>query len=176
MRRFSLILLVRHGETATNRDHRIRGWSNPPLTPKGYVQATKVAKILEGCGVECIYTSDLKRASDTAHIISKALGVKVKVDSSLRPWNMGELTGAKAKDVEEEIHYYIKNRTKQIPSGESFDTFSKRCMRAVDEYEKRKEIIAVVASQSNILTMLARGKPKVVEDHEPPPGSVTMFK
>lgn len=66
------LVLVRHGESTSNRDHLFTGWNDVPLTPKGIEQAviagTKLKK--EHLKFDEIHTSVLSRAIKTANIIA----------------------------------------------------------------------------------------------------------
>jgi probable phosphoglycerate mutase len=60
-------MLVRHGETDWNRQHRIQGGSSDtPLNPEGKKQARELALRLSASSIEAIYSSPLKRALETA--------------------------------------------------------------------------------------------------------------
>lgn len=62
---------MRHGETYFNFLGRIQGWSDAPLTAKGIHDVTRSAKGLADIQFDAIYSSDLKRAIDTANIVLK---------------------------------------------------------------------------------------------------------
>src|SRR5512141_227894 len=66
------LLLLRHGESTWNAEHRWQGWLDPPLSPKGEAQAAARARTLahEMFAPRVIYTSDLERAARTAEIIA----------------------------------------------------------------------------------------------------------
>lgn len=65
------LLLVRHGETAWNRDDRIQGWAQVSLTDRGRHQATATAAYLADRepDVDAVISSDLPRAAETASIL-----------------------------------------------------------------------------------------------------------
>jgi len=58
------LVLVRHGETAWNRETRIQGHTDIPLSDHGRWQAQQVGKALREEGLRAIYSSDLQRAAD----------------------------------------------------------------------------------------------------------------
>ena len=66
------LLLLRHGESTWNVEHRWQGWLDPPLTPAGEAQAAARARTLahDSFAPRVIYTSDLQRAARTAEIIA----------------------------------------------------------------------------------------------------------
>ncbi|TME99823.1 MAG: histidine phosphatase family protein, partial [Chloroflexi bacterium] len=62
----SRLILIRHGESTWNRERRIQGQLDPPLSEQGHEQARRVAGRLARRQVDGLYTSDLLRASQTA--------------------------------------------------------------------------------------------------------------
>jgi len=62
------ILLIRHGETAWNREKIFRGVYDIPLNENGRDQARQVARALKGREIHAAYSSPLSRAIETAQI------------------------------------------------------------------------------------------------------------
>src|SRR5258706_7896271 len=91
------ILLLRHGPTALNHaspdKDRIRGWKDVPLSEEGHRIASLLAEKAKGFPLHDLHSSDLSRASDTADKVAKATGLRVQLDRSLRPWDLGKLAG-----------------------------------------------------------------------------------
>src|SRR5207302_10930989 len=67
------LLLVRHGQSTWNREHRIQGQLDPPLSEEGRRQAERLARRWAGRRFVAAYTSDLKRALETAQLIGEAI-------------------------------------------------------------------------------------------------------
>jgi probable phosphoglycerate mutase len=80
------LCLIRHGETTWNAERRLQGHIDIPLNAKGEVQARQMAQALKDAKLafDVLYTSDLKRASDTANAVVQLFGVQAKVESTLR--------------------------------------------------------------------------------------------
>lgn len=87
------ILLARHGETDWNRIGRWQGHADPPLNETGRRQAAVLAEQLRGDSVAAVYSSDLRRASETAHIVAGRLGLSVVEDPALREIDVGSWSG-----------------------------------------------------------------------------------
>ena len=85
------IHIVRHGQTHENFSGILQGHSNSALDEIGIAQAHAVAKRIVSLNIDAIYSSDLKRAMDTAQIISECMKMRVTAAPELREWNLGQL-------------------------------------------------------------------------------------
>ncbi len=95
-------LLVRHGETEFNRLFKLQGHTDTKLNKNGIGQARISAEKLRNIHIDGIYTSDLQRASQTAHIISNLIGAPV-IDGSpdLREGSFGNMEGKTYAEISE---------------------------------------------------------------------------
>ena len=101
------VLLVRHGQSEWNADGRWQGQADPPLTELGRQQAFHAARNLGV--VDAIVASDLRRAADTAMIISEALGVgPVVLEPGLRERDAGEWSGLTRAEIERDWPGYLE--------------------------------------------------------------------
>ncbi|MDR1755474.1 MAG: histidine phosphatase family protein [Culturomica sp.] len=90
------LILVRHGETVANRRHILQGQTHGKLTAEGVSQADKVAGFLASFDVDICFTSDLRRAVDTAAIVAlKHPRMRIVKDIRLRERYLGEIQGRK---------------------------------------------------------------------------------
>ena len=73
------LYLMRHGETAFNRQMRTQGWCDSPLTPDGIAQAKRAAATIRRLGLtfDHFCCSTQERASDTLEIVMRELYGKV---------------------------------------------------------------------------------------------------
>ena len=79
------IYLVRHGESIANAKGIHQGQKiDTSLSKKGLEQAKKIAERLKDENFEIIYSSDLKRAYETAKEIVKLHNLKIVKDRRLR--------------------------------------------------------------------------------------------
>ena len=95
------LLLARHGETDWNRTGRWQGQADPPLNDAGRRQAAALAEQLVGDGVAAIYSSDLRRASETARVVGDRLGLPVVERPDLREIDVGSWSGLTRDEVRE---------------------------------------------------------------------------
>jgi alpha-ribazole phosphatase len=93
------LILVRHGQTDWNREGRYQGQSDPPLNLTGRQQAQLLADKLADRPLDAIYSSDLRRATETAQIIAQRHGLPVRQDQRLREINQGEWEGLRVSEI-----------------------------------------------------------------------------
>jgi probable phosphoglycerate mutase len=62
------LYLIRHGESEGNHYRRCHGHTNSQLTPNGRLQARALAERLYGIPIAAVYSSDLRRAMETARL------------------------------------------------------------------------------------------------------------
>ena len=102
-----MIYLVRHGETEFNRERRIQGHVDSPLTELGVRQARAVGGLLadlirQPAGWR-IVSSPLGRAHATAQIIAGRLGgLPVELDARLKEMSWGPHDGRLRSELEAE--------------------------------------------------------------------------
>ena len=65
-----ILYLVRHGETVTNKSGLIQGQRDVELSDKGIEDAKELKEIISSLDIDVVISSPLKRAIDTAKIIT----------------------------------------------------------------------------------------------------------
>src|SRR2546421_12731333 len=93
------LLLIRHGETDWNAEHRWQGHADVPLNERGREQAKALAEELAPEGADAIYASDLSRARDTAEIVGERLGLPGVLDPDLPEIGVGSRAGLTGDEV-----------------------------------------------------------------------------
>lgn len=93
------ILLARHGETDWNREGRFQGHADPPLNDTGRAQAQELGATLASDGISVIYSSDLRRAAETAKVVAARLALPVSHDAALREIDVGSWSGLTRDEV-----------------------------------------------------------------------------
>lgn len=155
------ILLIRHGESEGDILHVHEGRADLLLTDRGRRQAKEMAKVVkEKYMPEVIWASTLKRARETAEILSHETGIKVIEDEALREFNNGVLAGlpyAEAKSRYPEPEGGRKPHV-AIEDGESELEFRFRAetvfSRILAESEGRKRI--AIVSHGGMISRLLR--------------------
>ena len=98
------LLLLRHGETAWNRERRYQGWTDTPLSAEGLVQAEAAPRELKEHAFAAVFASPLRRACDTAAAIAAPHGLDVETDPTFKELGFGQWEGltldeARARDT-----------------------------------------------------------------------------
>lgn len=134
------VCIVRHGETDWNAERRIQGQIDIPLNATGRLQAQAAAQSLAGEIFPVIYSSDLKRAYDTAAAAAELLGLPVRSEPGLRERHYGEFQGLTQDDIQARADYerYINRDVNfAFGSGESLARFADRIKRTLNELAQR---------------------------------------
>ncbi len=99
----TILYLIRHGETVDNVAQIMQGQTQGCLTEHGREQAEEVAARLAKVKIDAIVSSDLRRAIQTAEIISTRHGLPVSVTPLLRERDWGSFTGRYIPDLKDEV-------------------------------------------------------------------------
>ncbi|KAF7848661.1 hypothetical protein BT93_L1756 [Corymbia citriodora subsp. variegata] len=150
---YAEIVVVRHGETEWNADGRFQGILDVELNEIGRRQAIAVGERLSREGkISAIYSSDLKRALETANLIAAACGgLEVIKDPGLRERNLGQLQGLQphvAASVCPEAYRALQSQRTdlEIPGGgESIDQLYQRCTTCLQNISMKHRGERVVA-------------------------------
>ena len=119
--------MVRHGETQGNLDDKAQGHFDAPLTKLGRLQAEALAKRLSGTEFDAVYSSDLRRAVETAKAITaQRPELQIRTHPQLREYHFGDYEDtpwAEIGNTDPEFYRRWKNlRTRigiKFPGGES---------------------------------------------------------
>jgi broad specificity phosphatase PhoE len=130
--------LVRHGESTWNTLGLAQGHRDEAeLTARGAAQAATVAEQFRHLAVSAIYSSDLRRALQTAAVIGEVLGLPVIKDSRLRERSLGVLEGtplATATTAQTGIDAgFVVNADARPDGGESLRVLYRRAAAFCDD-------------------------------------------
>ena len=94
------LYILRHGETVWNREGRMQGHLNAPLTATGEDQARRQGAVLatRDLGGFAFYTSPLARAVQTAALALADLATEIRTDDRLREIDVGAWSGQLRRD------------------------------------------------------------------------------
>ena len=151
------VLLIRHGQTAWNREQRWQGHADVPLSDEGLEQAKRLASYLcDGrsgrsiAPIRAVYSSDLRRAADTAEVLARALGIESRLEQSWREIDVGRWTGYRRDEIRDKFRDEWRRIAdgEDLPrgGGETFAAFSSRVLAALEQVRRdhERETVAVV--------------------------------
>ena len=156
------LIILRHGETQWNLEHRYQGHLDSPLTANGVAQGRALAERLAGQAFFALCSSDLGRARQTADAISARTRHDVLTHAGLRERHLGALQGYTRDEVKarwpEEYRRLRSGEADYAPSeGESNRALTARAVAALAEIAAPHggETIAVV-THGGVLSALLR--------------------
>jgi broad specificity phosphatase PhoE len=157
------LILIRHGETLSNKEKRVQGKSDVELSSVGIEQAHLVALSLKDHPVEAIHTSPLKRAMQTAKIINEFHQKELHTDQDLMEMDYGDFEGVSFKkimDVEKDFinQWMTDPASVKMPNGESLSQVQERAWRALKRIIDKKENALIVSHNFTIATIICRIK------------------
>jgi alpha-ribazole phosphatase len=144
----SRVLFIRHAETEMSG--RFCGHSDPEINAQGRAQAAGLAQSLSQEPIDRVYSSDLRRATSTAHAIAAAREIPHVLRPALREIHFGQWEGLSWQEIEALDRDYSREWVAHYPglpapAGESFHAFEARVLAEVEHLlECTRGPIAVV--------------------------------
>ena len=145
------ILLIRHGQSEWNKLNLFTGFKNIELSEQGIEEANKAGQNFKNLDIKfnIVFTSELKRAQETAKIILQNLDQwdflnnegKIISNINLNERDYGDLTGLNKKETaekfgEEQVHKWRRGYSDQPPNGESLEDVVRRVTKYFEEVIK----------------------------------------
>lgn len=174
------LILLRHGETAWNRERRIQGQLDTPLADEGLRQARTAARRLaaerERWGLAAadahtgpmLFTSDLTRCRQTAEPIAAALGLAPALEPRLRERHFGEFQGMTVPEIRRDHgerfdRFHRLEPDLELGGGESLRRFAARVEDALHglaaAHTGRTLLLVTHGGVLDVVNRLCRGRP-----------------
>jgi probable phosphoglycerate mutase len=136
------LILIRHGETDWNLQHRFQGQVDVPLNPRGLAQAQRLVQRLQQERLDAFACSDLTRARQTAAPAAAAWQMQPESVAGLREQGFGILEGLSAPEIvarypAEWEQWRRYDADYAPPRGESLRSFHLRVIAAVRALAQR---------------------------------------
>ena len=93
------VYLARHGSVVGSESRRFIGHLDVPLSPRGEVESTALARRLARAPLAAAYSSDLVRTRRTAEIVCAPHGIAAEPLPALREFSMGRWEGLTAEEI-----------------------------------------------------------------------------
>jgi len=154
------IFLIRHGQTDYNKNFKLQGRIDIELNRTGFNQSEILAKRLSTYGLKKIYTSDLKRAVQTAKVIEKHTGADVRLSPLLREIDMGDWQGLDWDQIKQNYPKYYADWSQYAtdmpyPGGECGNDVIKRFQTLIGQIEFSDANLAMVTHSGFIKTVVS---------------------
>ena len=124
--------LARHGESDWNAAGRWQGHADRPLTELGRRQAVELAERLASARLDAVYSSDLRRARETAEPVAERHGLEVMTLASLREVDVGGWSGLSRPQVEQRFPEAFARWRSGGQGWEDGETYEDMTVRVVD--------------------------------------------
>ena len=143
-------IIVRHGFSVFNKEHRFTGQIDIPLDEIGVAQAACNAEyVLSHFQIDRIYSSDLCRAYNTVKPIADALEIPIITSKGLRELYIGEWEGASIDEIRKTDPEALAFYRSQIPEACTPGGETKRELR-----ERVTSCMAEIAKENDGRTVL----------------------
>jgi probable phosphoglycerate mutase len=154
---------VRHGQSTWNHERRIQGQLDPPLSEDGRRQAARLGRRLGPRRLAGFYTSDLKRAFETAQLIGRSLAIEPTPIPELREIFLGEWEGLRTVEIAERYPqawtaWQEEPNWDLVPGGESAALFEARVAGALESIFNRHERGEVLVVTHGGVIQIALGR------------------
>ena len=151
------IITVQHTQSVHHTNGMVGSWTDWDLTELGKAQADRIGKKLcsELAGKDVIiYSSDLKRAKQTAEAIAKPLGVEIILRKELRERNLGKCCGKSVQWLRENLESPEKTVDDRLFSdGESRRDAWNRLLPFFEEVISNEEEYIIIVSHGDLLSI-----------------------
>jgi probable phosphoglycerate mutase len=143
--------MVRHGQTEWNKEHRLQGHKDSPLTLLGKDQAIQAKASLEHYEIHKAYVSPLQRAQDTLALIIDQQAIDVVISDNLKEINLGPWEGKTKQETAlsdpQQYAFFWQDQDKfDLAGAETYQQLQTRVvseLQAIFSNEKGKNILVV---------------------------------
>ena len=139
------LVLIRHGETASNKEHRYLGRTDEDLSPCGAEKIKRESEENLYPEIDILFTSPMKRCLQTAQLIYPDMTAHIIPEFA--EMDFGEFEGKNYQDLKDDARYQAwidSNGTLPFPGGESLKTYIGRCKHGfetmINELYKQKSV------------------------------------
>lgn len=158
-----ILYLVRHGQTAHNRDGLGLGRDDVPLTPLGELQVSALGRRLAGVPLDRVFSSPLGRSLQTAEAVISGHGIRIEIREELTEMDVGECEGLTFSEMQKRFPEFLaawrseSSAVVRMPGGESIADVAERLDPFLAELrESSVESVAVVSHNFVLKVILCR--------------------
>jgi len=153
------VLLLRHGRTEWNAQHRFQGQADPPLDETGKAQAYEVAALVAALRPDLVASSDAQRAMQTAAPLGEITGLQVVAEPRFRERSLGHWEGLTRDEVAQrypdEYADWIAGRDVSRRGGETREQVAERACAAFAEIPDDTQLAVIVTHSATAMALCA---------------------
>lgn len=156
------LYIVRHGETEKNQYGLVQGQTEADLSEKGIEKAKELKELVSSLNIDVVISSPLKRAKDTAKIITDNK-YPINIDDRIIERDWGLCEGACIDDVDTVKcwNFYLNISDNQI---ECVQDFMKRVSEFIEDmrfkYEGKNVLVATHSAVVRAMHYAINGIPE----------------
>lgn len=124
------LIFETHSTTEDNERGIASGWNDCLLSEQGRQQSAQLGERRRNDGIQAVFTSDLRRAIDTAEIAFADTQIPIFHDWRLRECDYGDCNGLPAAEVHNPRIRYLDT---PYPNGESWREAAQRVGRFLED-------------------------------------------
>ena len=161
------LVLIRHGATAANNEHRYLGKTEEALSKEGIDELQKAKYAKSYPKIDELFSSPMKRCLETAQILYP--DKEARIIPEWEEMDFGAFEGKNYTDLKDDVRYQAwidSNGTLPFPEGESREEFIKRCeqgfyrmltcfLKTVDERQNGTKTIGLIVHGGTIMALLS---------------------
>lgn len=129
------LYLIRHGQTDWNLAAKLQGQTDIPLNETGRSQALETKTLLDGVTFDAVYSSPLRRALETAQLVTGLSPEQIHQEPNLIEISFGEWEGCNPQQLGEPFAPFFADtkRYKPTTDGETIEALTRRVAAFVAE-------------------------------------------
>src|SRR5262245_9677754 len=136
------IVLVRHGATDWNLQGRCQGSTDRDLSEVGIRQAEQIATLFGEEEIHALYSSNLRRAVQTAERISRPRNLPIMIENGVRELDHGELEGLTFNEIKNNYGEFLTRWRSEpaeirVPGGERLADVAERAWNGLSQIVER---------------------------------------
>jgi|SRR3989338_404829 len=147
------LVIIRHCKTSLNEENRLQGVTDLPLSEEGTRQSHELALALKNERMDIMYTSQMRRAVQTAEAINKFHSIPLSKEKVLNEMSYGDFEGMTFGEVREKYPKLYEEWSEDgfnftFPKGESL-----RIMK-----DRLKQFLGIILEQKKDAMIVAHGE------------------
>lgn len=176
------LVLLRHGESVWNAEHRYQGQQGTGLSARGRQQAKQAAEYLQSFEFDAMVASDLQRVRETLQpYLDSQDHLEVRVDKRWREIDVGTWGGRMIAEIAAEepdvVEAFARGENVARGGGETFAQLRTRVWEAAQDIARsgvRRVLVVTHGGPIRVAAASALGLPAGDEMVLDPPGNCSL--